>query len=391
MVESGTSFLQRDDIKLLQGIKRKDTHVKPRIEGDLEFDADGIYQGIKRDEEEDEEIITDELLPEENIPIDGDVIGDNEEDNKDLDDDEEENIKACPYCGEKLNSNWESCVSCRPRWLKDLYIQLRMKLPLNQEFSAKEISNEIGITTTTIYHILEELEKQGYIGILKNGRSKTYVLYDKTVGVEFKPITKTENDEDPYKCPNCGTKKHKNWDLCTHCKEKEYKKIFEERVKPLFKTKKEIKGKDIDDVCKDMKKHKLQLFKDHLRDKKWLNIRKEWKYNYYTLPGKTKKSTSHVETKKPEKTKGKPVTHDSKLEEARKVKEDCDKLEEPLVNNAVIKELYDDGSVIVRDDTNKHLRRLLIDDMQEANKLDYPIGTHLHLLLKIEELEGESK
>jgi|GEM_PF-2499728 hypothetical protein len=90
----------------------------------------------------------------------------------------------------------------------------------------------------------------------------------------------------PQECPICGGVKKSNWETCMECKEREFRNLFDVKLKPLFGEYDEIITSLIKSQI-DKPVGYIQKLTAFLIDNKLLNVRRDGNKNYYTLPGKT--------------------------------------------------------------------------------------------------------
>ena len=134
---------------------------------------------------------------------------------------------------------------------------------------------------------------QGWIDDFNNGllliscleveiKSKELVELDDGDNVENEDSDKIN----PRECPLCGGKKKSNMEICIECKEREFRNLFEVKIKPSFKEFDELSTKMIRNSIKKPE-HYRQKFCQFLVDNKFIKVRKDGNSNYYTLPDKT--------------------------------------------------------------------------------------------------------
>ena len=132
---------------------------------------------------------------------------------------------------------------------------------------------------------------QGWIDDFNNGillisgleieiKSKELVGLNDGDNVENEDLDK----ENPRECPLCGGKKKSNMEMCIECKEREFRNLFEVKIKPSFEEFDELSTKMIRNSIKKPE-HYRQKFCQFLVDNKFIKVRKDGNVNYYTLPG----------------------------------------------------------------------------------------------------------
>ena len=93
----------------------------------------------------------------------------------------------------------------------------------------------------------------------------------------------SDKEEDAgKKCPGCGVAIKSNWTLCMQCKKKEYRELFENKVKPLFNELDFVYKKDIKNALNKPDAYLLGFFKEIL-DTKLLYVHKKGRLNVYHL------------------------------------------------------------------------------------------------------------
>jgi len=88
---------------------------------------------------------------------------------------------TCKYCGVPLRAFHIVCRDCRPRWLKELFEQIRVLFTETDKIRVKDTVSLLQMDAGTLNKILDEMVAKKWLKCESEGRFKYYSLGSKTV------------------------------------------------------------------------------------------------------------------------------------------------------------------------------------------------------------------